>query len=604
MNQALIHRGPDDEGYYLSEIDRLPSVGLGHRRLSIIDLSSAGHQPMSNERETVWIVFNGEIYNFLQLKRMLETKGHHFKSTSDTEVIIHLYEEYGMRCLSHLRGMFAFALWDNDRQRLFVARDRVGKKPLYYAFCERRFVFASEINALYAAGVTKRKLDPGALDLFLTFSYIPAPYSIFEDIRKLPPAHYLILEGGEIRIERYWKLSYAPKLNIPLEKAKQLLLEKLRESVDIRLYSDVPLGCFLSGGVDSSLVVALMSGLSRKPVKTFSIGFADKQFDETRYARVVAEKYKTDHREFIVQPNAIEVLPAIVQHYGEPFGDSSCLPTWYLSQLTRQDVTVALNGDGGDESFAGYNWYSTGIALYWLRRLLPEYIVGPLASILDADHPVPRLRKAGRLFELLNKTDVSRFSDLRSLLNGRLKHQLYSDDFRNQLHFHTDALIENAYNDVMFEDELDKMLGADIATYLPEDLLVKMDRATMAHSLEARSPFLDHEFMEFSARLPSAFKWKWGTKKRILKASAKDFFPPNFLNRPKAGFTIPLAGWIRQDLKAYISENLFKGALPELNLFRTKTILHILEQHQSAEKDYSELIWKLLVLSLWAKSFL
>jgi asparagine synthase (glutamine-hydrolysing) len=606
MTRAVVHRGPDDEGFYFTEPDTLPSVGLGHKRLSIIDLSSAGHQPMSNERKSIWIVFNGEIYNFLTLKKMLQRKGHQFRSTTDTEVIIRLYEEYGVNCLNYLRGMFAFALWDKDKQRLFVARDRVGKKPLYYAFLDSRFSFASEINALYNLSFIKRNLDYSALDLFLTFSYIPAPYTIFEDIRKLPPAHYLILERGEIKIKRYWKLSYGPKLQISFDEAKQTLLKKLREAVEIRLYSDVPLGCFLSGGVDSSLIAALMSGLSHKPVKTFSIGFTEKLFDETEYARMVAKKFRTDHREFIVKPNAIEVLPDLIQHYGEPFGDSSCVPTWYLSELTRQDVTVALNGDGGDELFAGYNWYTTATILYWIHRITPQIIMKSLSRFVDFHHPLPHFRKLARLLDLLVKTDASRFSDLRSLLNGRLKQCLYSDYFFDKLNIEAFSLIENAYEAVDFEDELDKMLGSDISTYLPDDLLVKVDRATMAHSLEARSPFLDHELMEFVARLPSSFKckWKWGGKKYILKEAAKDLFPQDFLNRPKTGFSIPLAAWIRKDLSVYIFENLCKGPLSELNVFQMDTISLIYRYHQSEKKDYGDLIWNLLVLSLWAKSFL
>ena len=604
MNRALIHRGPDDEGFYFSKEKILPSVGLGHRRLSIIDLSSNGRQPMSNEDNTVWIVFNGEIYNFKSLREKLEKKGHFFKSNTDTEVILHLYEEYGTECLRFLRGMFALAIWDEKKKRLFAARDRVGKKPFYYAFENGRFYFASEINSLYEVGSLTKNIDFNALDYFLTFSYIPSPLSIIKEIKKLPPAHYLIVEKKNMSIYRYWKLDFIPKLDISFKEGKRLLLEKFEEATKIRLYSDVPLGCFLSGGIDSSLIVATMSKISNAEVKTFSIGFSDEAYDETGYARIVAERYKTEHKEFIVKPYAVEVLPELIEHYGEPFGDASALPTWYLSKLTRKDVKVVLTGDGGDELFAGYNWYATGMELARIKKFFPTDISRRLLQIVSPFNYSPISRKIYRFFELMGKNNAARFAALRSQLSSTIKASLYTDHFLKQLNYNSYSYITDFYDQATVKDDLDRMLYVDMMSYLPEELLVKVDRATMAHSLEARCPFLDHELIEFVSRLPSSFKYRKGKSKFILKETIKDLFPHGFLDRPKTGFSVPLGNWFRNDLRAYADKNICQGPLGDLSLFNMEKISNIIEENTNCKKDYGDLIWRFLVLSLWFKKFM
>jgi asparagine synthase (glutamine-hydrolysing) len=600
MLSALIHRGPDDEGLYITNQESLPSVGLGHRRLSIIDLSPLGHQPMSNEDATVWIVFNGEIYNFKRLRHDLEEKGHVFRSYTDTEVIIHLYEEYDTSCLQLMRGMFAFALWDEREKRLFIARDRVGKKPLYYAETAQGFYFASEINALFDVPSIKRDLDYGALDLYMTNSYIPSPLTILKEVKKLPPAHFLIYENGGIRIERYWELHFTPKLDFSFYEAKRLVQEKLEEATAIRLFSDVPLGCFLSGGVDSSTVVALMSGLSNKPVKTFSIGFAESAFDERPYARTVAERYNTEHHEFLVTPNAVEILPELVRHYGEPFADSSALPTWYLSKMTKEHVTVALNGDGGDELFAGYNWYATGAMLARAAGICPQSVAAIVRYLLGRHPQGSILRKCSRFFDLLGKIPAARFADLRTEIKADFKGKLYSPELAQNLRSAPESYLENSYNQGVGTDDLDRMLYTDTMTYLPEDLMVKVDRATMAHSLEARSPFLDHELMEFVASLPSDFKINKHGSKYILKEAVKDFFPQGFFDRPKMGFSVPLSTWFKGDWNSYVFDKLYRGALKDTSLFNTKVIKEILvESGGNGYNDSSSLIWRLLILAEW-----
>lgn len=605
MTDRLMHRGPDDGGLYRSSPDALPSVVLGQRRLSIIDLSEAGHQPMPNEDQTLWIVFNGEIYNFQDLRKDLIQRGHRFRSQTDTEVLLRLYEAYGTACLAMLRGMFAFAIWDGPKERLFLARDRIGKKPLYYTRGQGAFSFASEIQALYGLPEVGRDLDPEALDLYLTFSYIPSPHSVFRDIRKLPPAHCMLIEKDRVLIERYWTLRFLPKSEISFEEAQTEFLERLGEATRVRMISDVPLGCFLSGGVDSSLVVAMMARASSGPVKTFTIGFSDTGYDERPHARQVAEIYGTEHQTFEVRPDAANILPRLVEHYGEPYGDASALPTWYVSQLTRTRVTVALNGDGGDESFAGYNWYATALALARWGWMLPR----PLARLLY--ERLGGLQKGGdwgrkvvRLAELLSLSEVERFADLRSLLPRRRKAALYSPLFRESLAGKATDWIRRAYEACDSREPLDCMACADINTYLSEELLVKIDRATMAHGLEGRSPFLDHVFMEWAARLPSSFKYARGTRKRIIKAACAGLFPKGFLDRPKTGFAVPLDAWFRGPLGGMARERLLHGPLGPTGLLDMGTVGHILDDHRRGVRAHGELIWRLLMLALWMERFL
>ncbi len=611
MIQPLVHRGPDDEGIYISnsrsEIHNPQiSVGLGHKRLSIIDLDG-GHQPIHNEDKSVWIICNGEIYNYKELRGKLTSSGHTLYTNTDTEVIVHLYEDYGERCLDHLRGMFAFAIWDERQKQLFIARDRLGKKPLYYSSAVDGLYFSSEINALYNVPEIKRELDYVALDHFLTFSYIPSPLSIFKGIRKLPPACFLTLKDGDLEVKKYWQLSFKPKYDISFEEAKSSLLEKIAEATRIRLCSDVPLGCFLSGGVDSSTIVAMMSQYSSTPVKTFSIGFKEGEYNETQYARTVAEKFDTEHHEFIVEPDAIEILPDLVKHYGEPYGDSSALPTWYLSKMTREYVTVALNGDGGDELYAGYDWYRTAQKLCSIKKIVPHFffhVMGKICSHESGSRVGSRFRKLYRFLELINKENSSRFADLRSYVSIKTKGSLYHQNFLAKLKGETESYISNMYESADCESELDRMMYTDSITYLPEELLVKVDRATMAHSLEGRSPFLDHELMEFVARLPCTFKYRNGQSKYILKETMKEYFSPGFLNRPKMGFSVPLNKWFKGKLRGHVENSICNGTLGGTGLFNMDEIKKICNEHFSGKKNYETTIWNLLILSKWIEMYL
>ena len=594
MLTAISHRGPDDEG-----LTQCGAAVLGQRRLSIIDLSPDGHQPMCNEDRTVWITFNGEIYNFQSLRDDLVLRGHRFHSATDTETIIHLYEEYGTECVTYLRGMFAFAIWDENRKQLFAARDRVGKKPFYYTETAVGLFFASEIQALYEIKGYSRELNYPALDLYLTHSYIPSPHTIFMGLHKLPPAHRLIYNASGLRIERYWRLSYGPKLDIGYDEARTELMSRMEEAIRIRLISDVPLGCFLSGGVDSSIIAALMARASSTPVKTFSIGFSDGDYNETPYAARLAQYYSTEHREFMVTPNAVEVIPSLVRHFGEPFADSSALPTWYLSEMTRRHVTVALNGDGGDELFAGYEWYRTGAMLCRLKQYVPTLLAQSLFRLVGNRPHGSALRKISRITELLGKTPAALFADLRSEIAPETRRALYRDEFSRRLERRAEQYIEEEFENAESTDLLDRMLATDILTYLPEELLVKVDRMSMAHSLEGRSPLLDHKLMEFVARLPSSYKLRNGEMKFILKDTARDLVPEGFFDRPKMGFSVPLKKWFRGDLAGFARERIMGGPLKDLALFDMSAVEQILQRHGDASQDSSPLIWRLLMLSEW-----
>lgn len=594
MTDALRHRGPDDEGYYF---DRGGKVALGHRRLSIIDLAT-GRQPIFNEDGSVAIVFNGEIYNFLALRTDLQEKGHRFATNTDTEVIVHLYEEMGVECVTKLRGMFAFALWDVKKQEIILARDRMGKKPLYYAVVGQKLYFASEIQALYKISEIKRDIDYSAIDHYLTYSYIPSPYSVFKEIRKLPPAHYLQFGKDSISMFRYWTPNYNDKTVLDYEEAKKELLRILTEAVQLRLISDVPLGAFLSGGVDSSAVVALMSRLSDRPVKTFSIGFPNKEYNELPNARIVAQKYHTDHHELVVEPNALEVISDIVKHYGEPYGDSSALPTWYLSKMTRNHVTVALNGDGGDELFGGYPWYPV---IHMFNQA--THAVSPAAArwinrILGKTFP----RRIQKGFELLSKTEAQRFQVLRSFMSQNHRDGLYHDYFRRQLDQEAENYLQKVYNESLPCD-YDRSFSADLLSYLPEDLLVKVDRASMAHGLECRSPLLDQELVEFTCGLPPSWKVNRGGAKLIFKDAMRSLLPPEILDRKKMGFSVPIGEWFRNELKPFINDKLINGPLARMPLIRIDQLKIILEHHYSGRRDSSDLIWNFLMLSLWLEEY-
>lgn len=606
MCAQMKHRGPDDEGIDIFDGD--PSVGLGHRRLSIIDLSSSGHQPIANEDKSIWALCNGEIYNYHELRQELESKGHVFSSQTDIEVIVHLYEEYGETYISRLRGMFAIALWDNNEKKLLLARDRVGKKPLLYYYNNGKFCFASEFSALLSGGFIPKKINYTALENYLTCGYISAPLTIYEDVFKLEPAHFLELKNDKITINNYWQLNYADKINISEQDAVQELLRLLKEAVSLRLYSDVPLGAFLSGGIDSSIVVALMSELSGKKVNTFSIGFDDADYDELKYARNISTKYNTNHNEFIVKPDALEILPLLVERYGEPFADSSCVPSYYVARQTKRFVTVALNGDGGDESFAGYERYQAMFIADRLQRspaIIRGLISGAIGMVPGSLTSKGLLKRAQRFMNAASLPFAKRYLQWVSIFTSDLKKEFYSEDFIRRVSNIDEAnFIEKYLSKFSNYSMLDCLLNADVHTYLPNDLLVKMDIASMANSLEARSPFLDHKLMEFASRLPAEYKMKGLVKKYILKEAIKDFVPKENIYRKKMGFGIPVGSWFRNELKGFVNEILLCDRSLNRGYFKADTLKSMVKLHTEKKVDYALQIWSLLMLELWHQRFM
>jgi asparagine synthase (glutamine-hydrolysing) len=602
MNVVLAHRGPDDSGVY-----HAGPIGLAHRRLAIIDLSPGGHQPMANADGSVWIVFNGEIYNFLELRQTLEADGVTFRSRSDTEVMLALYDRKGPGFVNDLRGMFAFALWDTRRRRLLLVRDRLGKKPLYYYLDGEKIVFASEPKGILADPDVPVDADPVAIHHYLTFGYVPSPQSAFRGMAKLAPAHLLIVEDGHARTERYWELRYGPKLDLTEEEAAEQLLANLRESVRLRMISDVPLGAFLSGGIDSSMVVALMAQASSRPVKTFSIGFEDDAYNELPYARAVAERYQTDHHEFTVKPNAIEVFPDLVWHYNEPYADSSAIPTYYLAKMTRQHVTVALNGDAGDENFAGYGRYA-GHALSSHYDAVPRPLrraVGALARALpESGHPRGLYRRGRRFLAAGGEEASRRYLRWIALFPEDLKRRIYTTEFSASMAGRDSFDLALASYDTRARSLVDAVLALDVATYLPDDLLVKVDIATMAHALEARAPMVDHVFMEFAASLPSHMKLRRLTKKYILKRAARPLLPAAVIDRPKMGFGVPIDRWLRHELRDMTHDVLLSRRAIERGIFRESAVRRVLEEHQSGRWQWHLQIWSLLFLEMWFRRFI
>jgi len=627
MCDVLAHRGPDDEGMVFIKGNQyfevkksspgLPNgnvfeVGLGHRRLSIIDLSEAGHQPMCNENKTIWIVLNGEIYNFQDLRSELEKNGHLFKSKSDTETILHAYEQWGTECLNHLRGMFAFAIWDSNLQRLFMARDRLGKKPLVYFRQNGHFSFASEIKALLEIPGVERNVNASALHHYLTYQYVPSPDTIFEGIKKLPPAHYLLYDRrGNLKIECYWRLHFdsSHQTKASVEELMDRIRTELEESVKLRLISDVPLGAFLSGGVDSSLIVGIMARLSGQPVKTFSIGFEEKEFDELSYARIVSDHFSTEHHEFIVKPNAIEILPKLVWYYNEPFADSSAIPTYYVANLTKDFVKVVLTGDAGDENFAGYPRYlrSMWVASFTripekLRRdLLPHFL-----RVFSGLHWREKtLNRLADFMESLSTDQAKNYAEQIKIFNTKEKENIYTNDFCKKVEENNplDFLLSK-FQESDTENLLEQLLYVDMNSYLPEDLLVKMDIATMANSLEARVPFLDHKFMELVGEIPVHLKLRGTESKFILKKAFKDLLPEAIFKRKKMGFGVPLSKWFRNELKEYVYEVLLDHKTLNRGYFRREGIERLLDDHISLRYDHSIRIWALLFLEIWFRVFI
>ncbi len=639
MIEVLRHRGPDDEGLYTGDLHLrpglagVPGVALGHRRLSIIDLAG-GHQPMGNEDGTVQVVFNGEIYNHRDLRRRLEATGHRFRTQSDTEVIVHLYEDEGPDCLKRFNGMFAIALWDAGRRQLLLARDRLGQKPLVYRVEPERLLFASELKSLLEVPGVPRQLDPQAIDLYLTYQYVPHPWAIFQGIAKLPPGCYAIYREGRLELQRYWqpdfcqedRTRHAPRDASPYTERDARphaereeykgpgghageLRQLLTSAVGMRLQSEVPLGAFLSGGLDSTIIVGLMSQLGTGPVRTFSIGFPVPEYDETRYAAAVARRFGTVHEEFRVEPDAVEVLPKLVWHFDEPFADSSAIPTWYVSQLTRRHVTVALTGDGGDELFAGYPRYRAVWLAAWLDRA-PAVLRRVLASRLWQKLPAsPRQksfrRRLKRFLEVFGQTPARRYLEWISIFHEAQRAELYSDDFlaalpdADPLDFLAAALAQSRGRDPVTAASL-----ADLATYLPCDLMRKVDTASMAHGLECRQPFLDHRVVELAARLPIGLKFRRGRGKGLLREAFSDLLPPVIRQRKKMGFGVPLDHWFRGPLAGFAREVLLDPRTLQRGIFREVAVRRLLDAHLSGRFDHSYRLWALLFFELWQRCWL
>jgi asparagine synthase (glutamine-hydrolysing) len=600
MCESIRHRGPDEHGYLVDG-----PVALGMRRLSIIDLSS-GRQPIFNEDGSVAVVFNGEIYNFPEIRRRLEAKGHRFQSNTDTECIVHLYEEYGEGCVDHLRGMFAFALWDLGSRRLLLARDRVGKKPLFYRVTPEGIWFGSELKALLQDPDFPRQVDPIAIHHYLTYQYVPAPWSIWEGVRKLPPAHVLSWRDGVVRVSRYWRLSYTPKRELTDSEAVEATRSLVREATQLRMISDRPIGAFLSGGIDSSIVVAAMAELSPEPVKTFSIGFSEESYDERRFARLVAERFGTDHHELVVQPSALDVLPTLVWHYDEPFADSSAIPSYYLANMTRAHVTVALTGDGGDESFAGYHRYVANLLAS--RAHLPARVRRGarllLSAVTDPRQPQSSLGRLRRMLDMLLTAPDERYARLVSYFTEEQKQAVYCHELRELLVEHNSYdLVADAFAGSDGPELVDRTLNVDVLTYLPGDLLAKMDIATMANSLEARSPLLDHKLMEFAATLPASLKIRGRTGKWVLKQVARGWLPDEVIDRRKMGFGVPIAAWLRNELRELARDTLTDTTARQRGYFDPLAVRRLLDEHDSG-LDRANRLWALLQLELWFRMFL
>ncbi len=598
MCDVIKHRGPDDSGY-----TRQTGVALGMRRLSIIDLAG-GHQPISGEDGSVTIVFNGEIYNFLEIKPKLEARGHRFKTNSDTEAIVHGYEEYGPECLKELRGMFAFAIWDERAHSLFVARDRAGKKPLYYTLTPNgTFVFGSELKVLLEHPEVEPEIDPQALDAYLTLGYVPDPLSIFKQVYKLPPGHYLIFSQGQVRVSQYWDFEFRPSAARSEEDYLEELRVLLDESVRLRLISDVPLGAFLSGGIDSSSVVALMARHTAQPVKTFSIGFHEDSYNELKYARLTAEKFGTDHHEFFVTPDICSIVDELVWHFDEPFADSSAIPTYMVSKLARDHVTVVLSGDGGDELFAGYTRYvvdSKRRSFDHLPKVLREGLMRPLSQHL------PHATWGRNYLHNVSLDPLARYLDSVSVFTALNRRSLYTQDFKRRLDSGNYAarLFQQLIAELPSEDPLERLLYLDSKTYLPGDILTKVDRMSMAVSLEARAPLLDHKLIEFVTSIPASLKLAGWETKYLLKKAVQDLVPAEILHRPKQGFGVPIQEWINQQLRSRLRETLTESRTRQRGYLDARYVDVLLDEHERGRRDHSMQLWSLFMLELWQRQFL
>jgi asparagine synthase (glutamine-hydrolysing) len=604
MNQSLLHRGPDAGGLHLE-----PGLGLGHRRLSIIDLST-GQQPLYNEDNSVVVVFNGEIYNFQELVPELQALGHVFRTRSDTEVIVHAWEAWGENCVQRFRGMFAFALWDRNQQVLFLARDRLGVKPLYYSLlADGHCVFGSELKALLAHPGLPREMDPHAVEEYFAFGYIPEPRSIFKGVYKLPPGYTLTLQRGEpVRQPvAYWDVTFKSASPVSVQEVSEELIHRLRESVKIRLISEVPLGAFLSGGVDSSAVVAMMAGLSAEPVVTCSISFGDAAYNEAAYAQTVADQYHTQHHVEQVDPDDISLVDRLATVYDEPYADSSAMPTYRVCELARKTVTVALSGDGGDESFGGYRRYRYHVNEERLRSILPLQLRRPAFGLLGRLYPkadwAPRIFRAKSTFEALARDSVEAYFHGVSILNDGMRRNLFSPLFHNELQGYSAVEVLKRHAARAPSDHpLSLVQYLDLKTYLVGDINTKVDRASMAHGLEVREPLMDHTLVEWLASLPPDLKLRSGEGKYLLKKALEPYLPAGILYRPKMGFAVPLIKWFRGPLRQAMNDAVLGPVLADTGWFNVSYLQQLVEEHQSGRRDHSAPLWTLMMFESFLRN--
>ncbi len=604
MNESQHHRGPDEGSLHLE-----PGVGLGHRRLAIIDVAT-GQQPLFNEDGSVVVVFNGEIYNYQELIPELQAAGHVFRTRSDTEVIVHAWEQWGAACVERFRGMFALALWDRNRDTFFMARDRLGVKPLYWALLPDGFlIFGSELKSLMAHGALASDIDVHAVEEYFALGYVPEPRTIFRNAHKLPPAHVLVIRRGQAvpQPQEYWDVHFT--LNNPISEAQacEELMERLREAVKMRLMSEVPLGAFLSGGVDSSAVVAAMATVSSDPVNTCSIAFDDPKYNESEFARRVAERYKTQHHVETVSSDDFDLIDTLAHHYDEPFADSSAIPTYRVCQLARKRVTVALSGDGGDETFGGYRRYHMHMMEERMRAALPASVRRPLFGLLGRVYPkadwAPRVLRAKTTFEGMARTSVEAYFHSMSFIREPMRQKLFSPTLRAQLGGYSALeVFQRHAAKAGTDDPLALIQYVDMHTYLVGDINTKVDRASMAHSLEVREPLMDHKLVEWAATLPSSFKLRGSTGKHVLKKALEPHLPHDVLYRPKMGFSVPMARWLRGPLRERVRKSLLGGAMLDSGMFDPKTVRDMVDQHESGQRDHSTALWTLLMFDAFLRN--
>ena len=604
MNETQFHRGPDEGGLHIE-----PGLGFGHRRLSIIDLSS-GQQPLFNEDGTVVVTYNGEIYNFPELTEELKGLGHRFRTHCDTEVIVHAWEQWGEGCVDRFRGMFAFGVWDRNREILFLARDRMGIKPLYYSrLADGRFVFGSELKSLKVHPELPREIDPTAVEEYFAFGYVPEPKTIYKGVFKLPPGYRLSIKRGQEQLipEQYWDVSFQPGASYTEQAAGAELIERLEEAVRIRMIAEVPLGAFLSGGVDSSAVVAAMAGVSKDPVNTCSISFGDPKFNESQFAAMVAERYQTAHRVEQVDPDDFDLVDHLADLYDEPYADSSALPTYRVCELAKKQVTVVLSGDGGDENLAGYRRYRWHTYEEKMRSLLPPGIRRPLFGFLGSAYPkadwAPKIFRAKSTFQAMARDSLEGYLHSVSILSNEMRGNLFSNNLKQDLQGYRAIEVFRRHARQAPTDHPQSLVQyLDMKTYLPGDILTKVDRASMAHALEVRVPILDHQLVDWISGLPPDFKLKGREGKYIFKKALEPALSNDILYRPKMGFAVPLISWFRGPLRDKVRTSILGDRMMESGLFEPDYLKTLVDQHQSGRWDHSASLWTLLMFEAFLKS--